>query len=243
VQTGDIRGDQVNALAGITRKLTPDLLVGAFGGYETFDYTSQLLSGRLKGEGWTVGGYVGWRFLTGLRFDAGVAYSGVDFDGSAGTAQGSFPGVRWLVSGGLTGTYKLGAFALEPSARVYALFEREDAYTDTLGTAHAERTFSNGRGSGGVKLTYHWMDTAAVNLAPYLGLYGDYYFMHDDAVVPGTTVAPPYDLLTGWSARVTGGISAGWSNGVRVTVGAEVGGLGSGQFTTWSGRGRISMPF
>jgi hypothetical protein len=51
---GDIRGGQINAIAGLTRKLTPDLLVGVLGGYENFDYTSQTLNGRLKGDGWTV---------------------------------------------------------------------------------------------------------------------------------------------------------------------------------------------
>ena len=62
-QTGDIRGDQFNALAGVTYRLSDNLLIGTLGGYERFNYTSQVLSGRLKGEGWTAGGYFGWRFL------------------------------------------------------------------------------------------------------------------------------------------------------------------------------------
>ena len=53
LQTGDIRGGQTNALLGLTRKLSPDFLVGVFGGLENFDYTSQMLNGRLKGDGWT----------------------------------------------------------------------------------------------------------------------------------------------------------------------------------------------
>jgi hypothetical protein len=32
------------------------------GGYEHFDYSSQALSGTLKGDGWTAGAFVGWRF-------------------------------------------------------------------------------------------------------------------------------------------------------------------------------------
>ena len=54
---GDIRGGQINAIAGLTRKLTSDFLIGVLGGYENFDYTSQTLNGKLKGDGWTVGGY------------------------------------------------------------------------------------------------------------------------------------------------------------------------------------------
>ena len=101
----DLKGDQVNATAGLTRKLTPDVLVGLLAGYETFDYTSQSLTGRLKGDGWTVGAYLGWRFAPRLRFDAAVARSGLNYDGIAGTAVGTFTGSRWLVSGGVTGTY------------------------------------------------------------------------------------------------------------------------------------------
>jgi uncharacterized protein with beta-barrel porin domain len=60
-------GNQVNLLAGLTRKLTPDFLIGALGGYETFDYRSDALQGRLKGDGWTVGSYLGWRLTRDIR--------------------------------------------------------------------------------------------------------------------------------------------------------------------------------
>jgi hypothetical protein len=44
-------GSQVNALIGLTRRITPNFLVGALGGYETFDYTSSDINGKLKGQG------------------------------------------------------------------------------------------------------------------------------------------------------------------------------------------------
>jgi hypothetical protein len=40
VSAGDINGGQVNALLGVTRRLTSDFLIGVLGGYETFDYSS-----------------------------------------------------------------------------------------------------------------------------------------------------------------------------------------------------------
>jgi hypothetical protein len=46
------------------------------------------------------------------------------------------------------------AYIFEPSARVYALWESEKAYTDSLGTAQAERNFTSGRASGGAKVSY-----------------------------------------------------------------------------------------
>ena len=75
--TNDLNGTQVNAIGGVTRRLTPDLLVGVLGGYEHFDYSSQALAGTLKGDGWTAGGFVGWRFAPNLRFDAAGAWSDI----------------------------------------------------------------------------------------------------------------------------------------------------------------------
>ena len=74
----DLKGAQVNAIAGLTRKFTPNFLVGVLAGYEHFDYSSQAFNGVLKGDGWTTGAYLGWRFAPNLRFDAGgsmVGYS------------------------------------------------------------------------------------------------------------------------------------------------------------------------
>ena len=237
-------GDQVNVLAGLSRKFTPDFLVGVLGGYETFDYRSDALQGRLKGDGWTVGSYLGWRITQTIRFDAAVAYSGIGYDGTAGAAMGSFGGDRWLLSSGLTGTYRSYGFLIEPSARVYALWEHENAYTDTLGTLQTARDFSTGRASGGMKLSYPvaWSPTAV--LAPYVGLYGDYYFNADGSVVATATAAlvPAAFVFDGWSARAIGGVAATFNNGVQVAVGGERSGIG-GNFALWTYRARASVPF
>ena len=67
----------------------------------------------------------------------------VNYDGISGTAQGSFPGHRWLASGGVTGLYRTQWLHFEPSARVYA--KRDNSYVDSLGTPQAENSFSTGR--------------------------------------------------------------------------------------------------
>jgi hypothetical protein len=234
-------GNQVNLLAGLTRKFTPNFLVGVLGGYETFDYRSDALLGRLKGEGWTVGSYLGWKITQGVRFDAGVAYSGIGYDGTAGTAAGSFNGNRWLVTSGLTGAYSNFGIQIEPSARVYALWEHENAYTDTLGTLQTARDFSTGRASGGVKLAYPVAWSATTILTPYVGLYGDYYFNSDSAGAPAPG-AIPFIVLDGWSARAIGGLTARFDNGAQLAIGGERSGIG-GSFGLWTYRARASLPF
>jgi hypothetical protein len=237
-----VYGDQVNVTAGVTRMLTPNFLVGVLGGWETFDYRSDAIQGRLTGTGWTAGAYAGWKLSSTVRFDAGLAYSGIGFDGTAGTASGSFAGNRLLVSGGLTGNYESHGFKIEPSARVYALWEHENAYTDTLGTAQADRDFSTGRASTGVKLAYPFAWTSTVMLSPYAGIYGDYYFNTDNIVVAGAGALPVIPVFAGLSARTEVGMSALFAGGGQFPVGGERSGLG-GSFSLWTYRARASIPF
>jgi uncharacterized repeat protein (TIGR01451 family) len=238
-------GWQVNTLVGLTHRLTPSLLIGVLGGYETFDYSSDELNGRLKGDGWTIGSYLGWQLTPTVRYDLALAYSGIGYEGSAGTAQGDFDGHRWLLSTGFTGNYKASGFDIEPSVKVYALWEHEDAYTDTLGARQDERDFATGRVSAGVKLAYPLAWSEDLTLAPYVGLYGDDYFNRDDAgEIDGTATSAlaSTPLLAGWSARTTGGLTAQFAGGSALALGAELGGIGS-DVEIWTFRARGSVPF
>jgi outer membrane autotransporter protein len=238
-------GFQVNAMMGVTRKITPNVLAGVMAGYEHFNYTEQDINGKLTGEGWTVGSYFGWKITPAIRYEAAVAYSGINYDGVAGTAQGNFNGQRWLVQTGLIGTYKTAGFVFEPSAKVYALWENEGAYTDSLGTLQASHDFSTGRTSAGVKVSYPWAWSDTVALLPYFGIYGDYYFDQDNAaaiVAAGGIPLASTALLEGWSARVTGGVGVKFASGGTIGVGAEYGGIGS-DFQIWTFKAKANVPF
>jgi Autotransporter beta-domain/Bacterial Ig-like domain (group 3)/IPT/TIG domain len=222
----DLQGTQVNGTAGITRRLTPDFLVGVVGGYEHFDFTSQAYNGALKGDGFTAGGYVGWRLTSTVRFDASGAWSDISAADSSGAATGNFTGHRWFASAGATGNYAWAATVIEPSARVYMLWEQENAYTDSLGTAQPSHTFDTGRGSAGVKVS-HMFAAGLGTLAPYVGLYGDYYFSKDDATTTTTpALAAVTPILQGGSARATGGVTMMFDGGKQLSFGGEYSGIG-----------------
>jgi hypothetical protein len=231
--TEDLKGDHVSTFAGLTRRLAPDLLVGVLGGHERFDYTSQALSGRLRGDGWTVGTYLGWRLAPDVRGDGAITRSGIHYTDASGAATGEFSGRRWLVSGGLTGTYSWDAFSLEPTARIHALQERENGYVDSLGTQQPERKFTVGRASGGAKAIYSTA-ASAMRLAPYIGLYGDYYFSSDNASTP------PVGLDRRWSARISAGVAMRFIGNAQIELGGERGGIGTNTGVwTWSLRGHV----
>ena len=150
----DLKGVQIDAVAGLTRRLTADFLVGVLAGFEHFDFSSQAYNGVLTGYGLTTGTYLGWRLTPSLRFEAAAAWSDIFAADTSGTASGNFTGQRWLTFGGLTGSFGWWGWEIQPSAQVYALWERENAYTDSLGTLQANHEFDTGRSSGGVKLIY-----------------------------------------------------------------------------------------
>jgi hypothetical protein len=233
----ELNGTQINVLAGLTRRVTPDFVIGALGGYEHFDFNSQAYNGVLKGSGYTAGSYVGLR-LGPVRFDAGGAWSAITAADTAGSASGNFTGRRWLAEGGVTGTYSWAGLGFEPSARFYAMWEHENAYTDSLGTLQAAHDFNTGRGSVGLKTAYPFL-IGAGTLAPYVGLYGDYYYSKDNAPNPGLTTIL---LLQGAGVRATGGITAAFLSGPQLSIGAEYSVIGSDTHI-WTLRARGSVPF
>jgi hypothetical protein len=236
----DTHGNQLNVTGGIGYKFAPDLLAGVFTGYEHFNYTVESLSGKLSGDGGTVGAYAAYRFAPHWRVDGALGWSDVAYAARAGTAAGSFTGSRWLATGALTGDYRYGGFVIEPSARIYALWESENAYTDSLGTLQAARNFSEGRVAAGGKVIYPWQATSDLLVSPYVGLYGDYRFSSDTALPVGIAFV---GIKDGWSERVTGGLTmkSGLA-GPSLSLGAELGGLGAG-YDLWSANARMNWPF
>ena len=245
VTQSTLHGLQLNALMGVSYKLTPNFLVGLLGGYETFNYVEDDINGRLSGDGWTVGSYLGWKINPTLRYDAAVTYSGIGYNGTAGTAQGNFSGNRWMISTGLTGRYAAAGFMLEPSAKVYALWENENAYVDSLGTQQGSHDFGTGRASAGIKASYPITWTDSILLLPYLGAYGDYYFTSDNAAeitAAGGVPLASTPLLQGWSARLTAGLGAKLPGGARIAIGGEYGGIGS-DTRIWTATAKAQIPF
>jgi hypothetical protein len=238
----DLRGNQVNVTAGLTRRLASDLVVGGFGGFERLDFSSDALNSRLRGDGWTVGGYLGWRFAPGLRFDMMLGRSAIGYDDTAGSASATFRGTRWLASSGVAGSYDLHGFVLQPSAKLYALWEHDGAYVDSLGVAQASYSFSTGRASAGTRITHPFAWSSATTLAPYAGVYGDYYITGNQAAVAGVPTLPL--LLQGWSARVAAGLDMTFGNGGTIGLGGELGGIASrDSVLTYTYRVRGSVPF
>jgi hypothetical protein len=236
----DIRATQINVTGGVGRKITPDFLVGIFGGYENANVTMNAINGKLSADGGTVGGYTAWRFAPRWRVDALGGWTGMTYSATAGTATGTFNGSRFVGAGGLTGTYDLAGFVFEPSSNVYVLTEREGSWTDSLGTLQAARTFTVGRVATGAKIAaVPYAFAGNIKVSPYIGFYGDWRFSTDNALPVAVTLV---GINNGWSGRATGGLAFTSSGGASLTLGGEYGGIGA-PYKIWSGSVRGSVPF
>lgn len=210
-------GRQVNANSGVTYRLTPDLLVGAFVGLESADYSMSV--GSLDAISTTLGGYAGWRVMPGLRWDAVLAHSWLAYGAQAGTASGDFDGSRWLASSALTGSVPVGVVTVEPSISVQAIWEDQTNWVDSLATAHAARSFSNGTVAAGGRVVtpFQLVETEA---SAYAGLYLDQGF------ASGITART-------LSARLMGGLRVPMGAGGSLALEGQYGGMGS-TIHTWS---------
>jgi hypothetical protein len=225
--------------AGATYAVAPGLIVGAFGGYEKLDFDQKDIAGKLDGNGGTAGAYMAWMLAPKLRLDGAIARTWLDYEATAGTASGDFDGTRWLFLTRLSGDHVTGRWTFTPSAEVFWLRETQDAYTDSLGTAQAKNSFTNGRANAGLQAAYAIPLSQRTTLSPYAGIYADYYFgMEDDG-----TALSVVGIGDGWAARATGGLTLSGIEGWSMTLGAEAGNLGGEGPEFWTGRLGGSVQF
>lgn len=224
-------GQQLNLTGGLGYRFTEDFVAGVIGGQESFSYSADS-NGLLSGSGLSAGGYVAWRFSDQAMFDAALVGTTLGYEVTSGTATGQFDASRWLVTSGLTGDFELGEnLTVSPSARVSALWENQEGWTDSLATAHAAKSFSDGTASGGVTFSGKWLLLEDMTFLPYFGLFADYRFDNSG----GTTT-------TGLEGRVRAGVRLNVSAGAAIDIGGELGGLFSPQ-RTWSLNAGVSGGF
>lgn len=224
-------GQQLNLTGGIGYRFTDDFIAGIIGGQESFRYSTDR-DGLLSGSGLSAGGYVAWRFAEHGMLDAALVGTALGYEVTAGTATGQFDASRWLVSSGLTGDFELGEnLTVSPSARVTALWESQEGWTDSLATPHAAKSFSDGTASGGVTFSGKWLLLEDMTLLPYFGLFADYRF---DSAGGMTT--------SGLEGRVQAGVRLNVSAGAAISIGGELAGLFSEQ-RSWSLNAGVSGGF
>lgn len=229
---------QTNVTGGISYKFSDTFLLGLVTGYEDFNYELGFRNAKLDGTGWNGGGYFGWKFWDRLRLDGMLTYGRISYGAQADTVTAGFDANRITSMLRLSGRYGLAAgWYVEPSARLIYANERQDAFVDTAGVAHAKYSFDVGLGSFGGEVGAPVIFNTWI-VTPTVGVFGDYRFGND--TVQSVATLPNID--DGWSARVTGGLRWTALNGFSTSIGGEYGGLGS-DTRFWRAKGSLGYKF
>jgi hypothetical protein len=232
-------GDTWNGVAGIDYLITSNVLLGILGGHEQGNFSFDPTNGAFDGDGFTVGAYVGVQLSDSLVADAFFTHSWLNFGNRVVTATGSTDASRFMVSFNVTGQYAIADnVTLEPNARVFYAHEKQDAYTLSDATVIAANSVTSGRISVGPRLRYLIAMDGNSSWSVTASAHGEYDLSSENQT---NTALPDFDGLL--SARLALGIDGTFSNGWSVSLAGDVGGIGSSGFTSFTGSGRLSIPF
>lgn len=235
----DAKGNQANVTVGVDRKIAPGTVIGISAAYESFNYNVNALGASTKYNGETVGVYF-VQSSSNLSFDASLGWTNLNYNSAVGATGGSFIGSRWRAVTGLTGNYILNSFVLQPSARISMVWEHDSGWTDNVGNVMSDNNVSVGRTALGALVARPFAASGRWVILPYAGLYGDWSFSsHSNNALAGPSVAV---INGGWSGRVTAGFAAKAVQGIVVSLGGELGGLGA-NYKIWTGNVRAAVPF
>jgi len=226
------RGWQVNITGGISLRVTPDFLVGALAGRESFSYRSDDTGATLSGDGTSLGAYAGWDIGGRVLVSLGVVNTALDYRTSAGNASGTFQASRWLVTGDISGEYTLGDFTVQPSATLLGIWESQDAYIDTLSGTHDARQFGSASASAGLRLSRALPISENWELVPYVGAY-----VETDAEA---TIGN--DATYGVSGRLSAGAAITSADDLYIGLDGGLSGIGTDTLTL-SASGAIKSSF
>lgn len=227
------RGWQVNITGGIGVRVTPDFLVGALVGRESFSYRSDDTGATLSGDGTSLGAYAGWDIGGRVLVSLGVVNTALDYRTSAGNASGAFQASRWLVTGDISGEYTLGDFTVQPSATLLGIWESQDGYTDTLAGTHDAREFGSASASAGIRLSRALPISEDWELTPYVGANLE---TSAEAAIGGD------EATYGISGRLSAGAAITSDSDLYIGLDGGLSGIGTATLT-WSARGAVQSSF
>lgn len=223
-------GTMVTGVVGVDYLLTEAIVLGGFAGYNVSDFDINATN-TVESGAFSIGTYAGFNFYDALVAEVFAAYSFLDYDVQNGAVTGDFNADSVALGLSLYGTVPLqGAFTLEPTVRAKYNGEWHEAYVDSAGTAVGNQSFNSVRLSAGGRLYYDGLVLQAGTVRPWVGAMYEYAL---------SDTASQEEL--GYGEAALGVIST--FDRFQIEVSADVGGLGSGQYTRYGGDARLGVRF
>jgi len=168
---GEFDGDVTNFVAGFDFKPNDKAVVGVAIAYENVDITTTFNTGTFKGKGYTVSPYGGLILGNGAVIDGMIGMSKLNYDttNTNRTITGSFDATRYMGAVNVSKSFKTKKLTITPKAGILQVREKQDAFTDSAGTASAATTINLGRASLGGTVA-----VSAGKFSPYVRAMAEY---------------------------------------------------------------------
>ncbi|NMD08832.1 MAG: hypothetical protein GYA66_12745, partial [Phyllobacteriaceae bacterium] len=203
---GSLDGQLWNGMAGASLLFGDGMVAGLVAGYESYDY-EDTVGATLKGDGLSLGGYVGGKLTDSLTFDTQLHSAFIDYDVASGGISGDFDATRLIAAGGFSYALHDGALSFTPSLRANAMWEWQDGYIDTAAVAHGARGFGNARVSGGARVAYTIPLSEGGRFIPYISGYGDWRVSDGDQTIDSVLDGVSGRIESGFDLQTRGGIN------------------------------------
>nr|WP_246476137.1 autotransporter outer membrane beta-barrel domain-containing protein [Roseibium litorale] len=240
---GSNKGQSGIFFAGVDYRFADTALFGIMGQLDITDEENRVANTAADGTGWMAGPYAVVRLHQNLYLDAratyGQSYNRVN---ALGLFYDDFTTNRLLLQGGLTGDFKFGDLSFNPFAKVTYFWEKQDAYTDTLGNWIPSQDFDLGRLEFGPKVTWDVPVDDGLQLALQFGFSGIYDF---DLLQAEAVSDPSLESANQrFRAKATGGVAVVVpGRNIQVKGEGYYDGIGAKDFEAFGGALRLSVPF
>lgn len=236
--------DQTVGLAGFDFKLSEHFILGALINGTWSDTTNKgsRFAGTSSTDGWGAGVYGAAIIANALVADASWIYTETDNSSFDGSDTASYSSDGWIAAGNLTLYHYVNNWRFSPSVGVNYAYNRDDAYTDSIGLLFPEQKQKTGvfEFGGQIGYTHQLQDSASVEL--WAGVLGEWTFKRE--VTPSFgTVTPIPTRGDDLDARVSAGLDVQFNDSFSLSLSGEIGGLAISDFNTAGGSARAALSF
>lgn len=213
-------GHMLTTYAGLDRRVLGRGVIGLIGGFETADFDTALLGGRLETEGFGVGAYGGYAVTDVIVVDAMALYTWVDNDFADRLRSASYDSERLQLAANVTAYLREERLSFRPKLGVAWSLDEQEAYRDTLRIPSPETEVETFSVSAGAQVGYTFFLDGGRTIEPWLGAAAVF---EDSSSDPSPAAGS--DELEQFDVRLSAGLNAQLAERLSFTLNADVSGL------------------
>lgn len=223
--------------------LSPNVLIGVMGQFDSMD---QLKSGpgtHTSGSGWMVGPYATLRLTDSLFLQARGAWGRSSNQVSPYlTYTDNFETQRWLLAASLHGRINNGNWWMRPTASFSYMVEDAQSYEDHYGITIPELKSRLGQAKIGPDFGYsfHLGDSAIVE--PHVNLQMIWDFTNEASANGYATITPDPAASAGGRGKADFGLRVVGASGMVIDATGSYDGIGSQGYRAITGGAKVRLP-